>query len=150
MFHRLRSPREVTALRYLGVSQYRREAVALALGTLNRAWEACAQYAYQADQLCVVVRANRARLLAMSGQPALGLSEAEAAHADLLRIDPDGLASERAQALQARAAALAYLRRKPEALAQQDAAIALLREKLGETHSETRGAVAQRARLEAL
>ena len=101
--------------------------MAPALATMNLAWDACARYAYLQDQLCVVVRANRARLLAMSGQAALALSEAEAAHADLLRIDPKGIVSERAQALQARAMALAHLQRKPEALAQQDAAIALLR-----------------------
>jgi hypothetical protein len=136
----------IIGLRRLGAVQRRRGNDAAALATLERALEICETANQAREQHCLVLRANRAHLLALSGNGTVALAEADAV-ADLLEPRAPAVASERAQAQQARAAALHALARKDEALAAQDAAIAILTRAFGNAHRETRDAVEARARL---
>lgn len=147
MLDRLKSPRVVTVLRRLGVLLHRHGDTGEALATFNRAWQICRDNDQILEQHCIVIRANRAQALALTGDGAQALGEAEAAHAALLKLQVEGLESERGQALQARAAALAALQRKDEALAQQDEVIAMLSKAYGAEHDETKGAIKARERL---
>lgn len=93
-----------------------------------------------------MARASRAALLARAGQGEAALREVDAA-AGALPNDP-ALVSERGQIMEARAVALAALGRSAEAMAEQNAVIALWRERFGTGHPETRRAEKARAALE--
>ena len=147
MHERMKSPQAAVALRRLGVAQHRHGDTKAALGTFTHALDVCRAAGKTEEQTCIVLRANRAQALALTGDGAQGLREAEAAHASLLKLSGEGLYSERGQALQARAASLAALHRKDEALAQQDEVIAMLSTAFGPDHPETQGAVRARERL---
>jgi serine/threonine protein kinase len=147
MHERMHSPRVVVALRRLGVAQHRHGDTKAALTTFTRALDLCRAAGQSEEQHCIVLRANRAQALALTGDGEQGLREAEAAHAALLKLANEGLYSERGQALQARAASLAALKRKDEALAQQDEVIAMLSKAYGPDHAETKGAITARERM---
>ncbi|MCX7555711.1 serine/threonine-protein kinase [Xanthomonadaceae bacterium JHOS43] len=136
MHEHFNSSNAIAPLRYLSIAQGARDDRSGALDTLTRAYALCEQTGETASQLCLVVRANRALLLARSGQGELALHEADAA-IQLLSSTP-GIYSERAQAMEARAAALSELGRHAEALAEQEAAIDLLNSHYGPGHPETR------------
>jgi hypothetical protein len=136
----------IIGLRRLGAVQHRLGDDAEALATFGRGLETCEAANQAQEQHCLVLRANRAQLLARSGNGTLALSEADAVAATLEPRAP-AVASERAQAQQARAAALHALARNEEALAAQDAAIDILRRAFGEAHRETREAIEARTRL---
>jgi len=147
MLERMNSPRVVVALRRLGVAQHRHGDTPAALVTFTHALDVCRKAGQAEEQHCIVLRANRAQALALTGDGEQGLREAEAAHAALSKLANEGLYSERGQALQARAAALATLKRKDEALAQQDEVVAMLTKAFGADHAETKGAIAARERM---
>ena len=146
MYERLGSSDAIASLRYLSIAQRRRDDTDGALASLTHAQTLCAQMNEEATVLCIVTRANRAMLLARTGQGELALREADAA-ARLLPDDPN-LYSERGQTMEARAAAFAALGRRDDALAEQDAVIALLRENFGPEHAETQRVMRARATLE--
>ncbi len=145
MYARLGSSDELYALRQLAIAQRLHGDDEGALASLERALALCRDAGKTASQGCIVARANRAHLLARNGHGAQALQEAQAAD-DALPKDT-ALYSERSQIRQARAAAFATLGRREDALAEQDSAIALLRENFGPGHPETLRAVAARAAL---
>ena len=148
MYERLENIGAIASLRYLAIAQRQRDDDAGALASLARAGTLCAQADEGHSTLCAAVRANRAMLLARTGQGATALEEVEAA-ARLLPGSPN-LYSEHAQVMEARAAALAALGRRDEALAEQDAAIALLRQNFGPAHPETQRVTQARTALQRL
>jgi serine/threonine protein kinase len=116
---------------------------------MERAWATCVEREQQANQICATLRANRATMLALRGKGELALGEAEAARAAIAALDSE-LPSERGQADQAKAFALAALGRHEEALALQDQVIADYAAAFGPEHGETEGARSARKRLESL
>ncbi len=148
MYERMGDSAAISSLRYLAIAQRQRGNDDGALASLAHALALCEQADQDTVVLCVVTRANRAMLLARTGQGDMALKEAEAA-ARALPDDPN-LYSELGQTMEARAAAFAALGRRDEALAEQDAVIALLHENFGADHSETRRVERARATLERL
>lgn len=146
MYERLGDSGAIPSLRYLAIAQRKQGNREGALASLKRAQELCVQSGEEASLVCIVVRANRAMMLAGAGQGELALREAEAAAA-LLPVHP-GLFSELGQVKEARAAALAALGQREAALAEQDAVIALLRDNFGAEHPETRRVERGRVLLE--
>lgn len=140
----LASPELASALRRLGIAQNRAGDTSGALASLQRAWMVCAAEPAN-QQLCTTIRANRATLLARSGKGEEALREADAASAWF--DDNPQLYSEHGQALEARAAALLALGRRADALAQQDAVVAMLTTHFGAQHSETRRVAAAREKM---
>ena len=145
MYARLGSSDELYALRQLAIAQRLHGDDEGALASLDRALALCRDAGETASQGCIVVRANRALLLARKGDGARALEEAQAAD-DALPRDA-ALYSERGQIMEARAAALTALGQHAQAQAEQDAVIALLRRHLGPDHAETLRVVAARAAL---
>lgn len=146
MFERLGGSGAISPLRYLSIARNLVGDHDAALTSLDRAVSLCEQAGRSENQLCVVVRANHAMLLARTGQAERALHEAEAA-ARALSDDP-ALHSERGQIMEARAAALSALGQHDLALAEQDAVVTLLRKGFGDEHPETRRVIAARAALE--
>lgn len=146
MFDRLSSADVVPPLRYLALALIARDDLEGAAASLDRALAVCDQFEVMASRSCVMARASRAALLARAGQGEAALREVDAA-AGALPNDP-ALVSERGQIMEARAVALAALGRSAEALAEQNAVIALWRERFGTGHPETRRAEKARAALE--
>lgn len=136
----------IGARRRLALSQQRRDDYAGALRTLDAAAALCRPPGIAGNLMCLTVRANRADVLAHLGEGATALVEADAALEGLRKIV--GIeADEFAQALQARAAALAALDRHDDAIAAQREALATYTKLYGAGNSNTR--TAQR-RLDAL
>ncbi|MEZ5545780.1 MAG: serine/threonine-protein kinase [Lysobacteraceae bacterium] len=146
MYARLGSSDELHALRQLAIAQRLNGDDKGAMASLERGLALCRAAGETASQGCIVTRANRALLLARTGHAQQALEEAQAAD-DALPKDA-ALYSERSQISEARAAAFATLGQHREALAEQDAAIALLQENLGPGHPETVRVTAARAALE--
>ncbi|MCI1710029.1 MAG: serine/threonine-protein kinase [Chiayiivirga sp.] len=146
IYDELGSPDVVAALRQLAIAQRSHDDHRGALDSLERAYATCLQHARESHLLCLAIRANRALLMASTGQPARALAEADAALAGL-RGDETRY-SEQGQAMEARAAALDALGRHPEARAELDAVIALLAKNFGPEHPETRRVRAARSRLD--
>lgn len=146
MYERLGDSAAISSLRYLAIAQRKRNDDAGALDSLAHALALCEKADEDTDLLCVVTRANRAMLLARTGQGELALQEADAAARAL--PDNPNLYSELGQTMEARAAAFAALGRRDDALAEQDAVIALLRKNFGPDHAETRRVEHARATLE--
>ena len=134
------------ARRRLALSQQRREDYAAARRTLDEAMVYCRDPEIAANQMCLTVRANRADVMAAQGEGATALAEADAAIEGLLKA-VGAQSDEVAQALQARAAALAALDRDAEAIAAQREALAVLTQIHGAGHDSTRNA---QRRLDAL
>lgn len=145
MYERLGDSGAISSLRYLAIAQRQRGDSEGALASFTRALALCERADEDVVVLCVVTRANRATLMARAGQGDMALKEADSA-ARALPDDPN-LYSELAQTMEARAAAFAALGRHEEALAEQDAAIALLRENFGPEHAETHRVENARAAL---
>ena len=146
MYERLGDSEAIASLRYLSIVQNKRDDKTASMESLTRAVALCERLNQTASLICVVTRANHAMSLARAGQGEAALRQAQAAARDL--PDDPALYSERGQIMEARAAALAALGRREEALAEQDAVIALLRENFGSEHSETLRVEKSRARLE--
>jgi eukaryotic-like serine/threonine-protein kinase len=125
MFERLgyRSMSLVAVWRRLALSQRRRGELAQARTSLDAGYALCADAESAGSLICATIRANRAELLAVSA-PDRALAEAEAALATLVERFP-GHTEQRAQALEARAAALSGLGREDEARADRAQASAL-------------------------
>jgi tetratricopeptide (TPR) repeat protein len=147
MLDQLGSSEVAFALRRKAIAQRLRDDDEGAMQSLERAWDICRSSGQSKFQVCLVVRANRASMLARTGKGAEALSEADAAIASL--ADSVEQFSERGQAQEARAQALSALGRHDEALAEQDAVIALLTEGYGPDHAETRRVSDARRQLEA-
>lgn len=147
IYEKLQSPRVVIGLRQLGAMQAQRDDDTTALASLERGWLECqSENASIVEQHCVILRAERAELLAETGRAEEALHEADAALAQL--APRPGLSSEKSRAQQARAAALAALQRHEEARIAQNAAVALLETAYGTEHPETRRAREVRASLD--
>ena len=146
MYERLGGRGAISPLRYLSIAQSLAGDHDAALVSLDRALTLCEQAGQIDSQLCVVVRANHAMMLARTGQAERALQQTEAAARAL--PDNPALHSERGQIMEARAAALSALGRHDLALAEQDAVITLLREGFGDDHPETRRVVAARDALQ--
>jgi serine/threonine-protein kinase len=145
MYDQLDSPDVLTALRAYGASQAHHGDHAAALRSLERAHALCLRHRAPGGRICLAIRANRADAMAHTGHPAEALPEATAALA-ALQSDPLRY-SEQAQAMQARASALAGLGRTGEARAELERALALITARLGAGHPETRRLQARRDRL---
>jgi len=137
MYERLGSSRAITGLRRLGLLLHRRGDSAGALQSFERGLAACQAGKQTAEQHCVVTGINRAETLARLGRADEALAAADAGLAALDALSAGGLASERAQAHEARAVALSALGRRDEALASLDAGIALVAAAFGQDHAET-------------
>ena len=146
IYDELGSPDVVAALRQLAIAQRSHDDNTGALSSLERAYTTCLQHARESHLLCLAIRANRALLMARTGNPTQALAEADAALAGLL--GDSTRYSEQGQAMEARAAALDALGRRPEARAELDAVIALLAKNFGPEHPETRRVRAARSRLD--
>ncbi|MCK7593071.1 serine/threonine-protein kinase [Pseudomarimonas salicorniae] len=146
MNRRLGRAQAIGAMRRLAVAYQHHKREAEARATFDEVWSMCERNNMQAQQECVVIRANRAQLLAYAGQGELALNESEAAMASLGNR-AEGLVSEWGQVEQARAAALSALGRRDEALALQDAVIARYSEAFGPEHRETASARSARPKL---
>jgi serine/threonine protein kinase len=149
MYQRLDSPIAITGRRRLAIALRSDGRAQEALEEMSAAWDTCIARDLRQQQTCIVIRANRAHMLALHGQGDTALREADAALAALAELG-DGLASEVGQARQARAAALAALGRRDEAFALQDQVIADLGESFGADHQETLNAISARKRLESI
>lgn len=146
MNRRLGRTQAIGAMRRLAIAFENAERWEQSLAMYDETWALCDRNAMHGQQECVVTRANRAQLLAYEGQGELALREAEAAMTSLGER-AQGLISEWGQIEQARAAALAALGRREEALALQDAVIARYSEEYGPDHRETTSARSARSRL---
>jgi tetratricopeptide (TPR) repeat protein/tRNA A-37 threonylcarbamoyl transferase component Bud32 len=152
MYRRMGSPHAVDGLRSLSLFQSQSGDAAGALATLSEAWGLCQSTQRQSEQVCLAARANRAHLLARQGRAAQALSEVEALEQEpnlhmASPVSASAVRSERAQVWRARAAALAALGRKDEALVAQDRAVELLNAEFGAQHPESRTAIAERDAL---
>jgi tetratricopeptide (TPR) repeat protein len=124
MYERLGNKGQLPAAtwRQMGLSQERRNEGVVALASLDKGWNLCKGASFESGKPCLLVRATRARLLALNGQGDEAMQEADAtlaAIAQRKRKGPD----ERAQALEARAAALQALGRLDEAAVTQREAL---------------------------
>ncbi len=146
MNRRLGPVQAVSAMRRLAVALRRAGRTEDSRQVFDSVWDLCQRNGMQAQQICVVIRANRAQMLAYAGEAETALAEADAAVAALQTLDGD-LVSEKGQADQAKAAALAALGRTDEALALQDAVIASYTERFGQSHEETASALSARSLL---
>ena len=149
MQQRLDSAGVIGARRRLAVALADADRPDAAMVEFEQAWADCVARGLAANQICATLRANRAQMLAQRGDGHTALREAEAALAALAALD-SVLPSERGQAGQARAFALATLGRHDDARAQQDQVVADYTAAFGPDHLETRGALAARQRLDAL
>lgn len=115
MFERLgyRSMSVIGVWRRLALSQQQRGELAQARASLDAGYALCADAESAGSLICATIRANRAKLLAVSA-PDRALAEADAALATLTERFA-AHADQRAQALEARAAALSGLGREDEA-----------------------------------
>ena len=146
MNRRLGRTQTIGALRRLAIAYEYDKQDAEARKLFDEAWSLCDRNNMHGQQECVVIRANRAQLLAYEGQGELALKEAEAAMVSLGER-AEVLVSEWGQVEQARAAALSALGRRDEALALQDAVIARYSEEYGPEHRETTSAQSARPKL---
>ncbi|MGE4071603.1 MAG: protein kinase [Lysobacterales bacterium] len=130
MFERLgfRSMSLIGVWRRLALSQQRRGELAQARASLESGYALCADAESAGSLICATIRANRAELLAASA-PDQALAEAQAALASLSERFPTST-DQRAQALEARAAALSALGRDAEAAADR-AEASVLRDRGG-------------------
>mgnify|MGYP001809707403 FL=1 len=111
-----------SARRRLALSLIRRDALDEAAAVLDAAIDSCRAAATLENQLCLTLRANRAHLAARLGNFEAALAEADTVERTLAQRFGSGL-DERAQALEARAAALAGLQRGEEARTTQSEAL---------------------------
>ncbi|MCB1599858.1 MAG: serine/threonine-protein kinase [Lysobacterales bacterium] len=125
MFERLgyRSMSLIAVWRRLALSQQRRGELAQAQASLDAGYALCADTESAGSLMCATIRANRAEWLAVSA-PDQALDEAQAALSSLSERFPAST-DPRAQALEARAAALSALGRDTEAAADRAEASAL-------------------------
>jgi serine/threonine-protein kinase len=148
MQKRLGQPQAIGTIRRLAMAMQHNGRSAEALGQLDEAWGLCERNGLSAQQDCVVLRANRAHLLALAGEGERALAEAEAALAGVKALG-EGLINEIGQAEQAKAAALAASGRRDEAIELQQSVIANLRNAYPGDHRELRSAEGALKRLQA-
>ncbi len=133
-----RSSRVMLPLRYRALMEVKQGNLPAALADFDRALMPCVAGEY-ANALCVVIRTNRAGLLAKMGRGEEAMSEVDAVIADLTARNLLG-DNEYAQALESRAAALRSLNRNDEAVATQTLAVARYTAIFGEGHAEVKRA----------
>jgi tetratricopeptide (TPR) repeat protein len=134
----------VAALHWLAMSQERRGDLPSARSTLDRAVEYCRVGALQSNLTCLTTRAHRAQLYIDVGEQARSLVEIDAVIAQL-KVAYNPNSDDHARALEARAAALLALQRRPEAIVAQREAVATYTALYGAQREATRQAAGQLA-----
>jgi eukaryotic-like serine/threonine-protein kinase len=136
-----------SARRRLALSLIQRDAPDEAAVVLDAAIDSCRAAATLDNQMCLTLRANRAHLAALLGDFEAALAEADTVERTLAQRFGSDL-DERAQALEARASALAGLQRRDQARAAQSDALRIYQALYDGSHRSVRRAQQRLAALQ--